>query len=140
MQLKVVNCKCSLFCLISVGNTDSQLPKLFYDYNLKWPTLISNVKIWLFSSAQLDEIKGMASPIKLLMLTEESTIILMWATLNSKSHEFPTHANQTKQLQNSQCSSVKSYLNFIICITTPFMQRGLPQMCRLPTMWDSGRL
>ena len=34
----------ALNCLISVGDTNSQRPTLFFDYKLKRPTLISSVK------------------------------------------------------------------------------------------------
>lgn len=35
----------SLFCLLSVGRIDSQSPTQFFDYDLKWPTIMSSVKI-----------------------------------------------------------------------------------------------
>jgi hypothetical protein len=46
----------TLFCLISVGHTNSQLPRLFCYYILKRPTIISNVKYqWIFLLVYLDE-------------------------------------------------------------------------------------
>ena len=35
-----------LFCLISVLRANFQLPTLFVDYDLRWPAVISDVKIW----------------------------------------------------------------------------------------------
>ena len=48
----------TLLCLISVGHTNSQLLTLYFDYNLKWPTIISIVKIliWAFSFSYLNGI------------------------------------------------------------------------------------
>ena len=36
-----------------MGHTNSQLPTLIFNYNLKWPTVICNV--WAFSTTYLDE-------------------------------------------------------------------------------------
>ena len=45
------------FYLIKVGHTSFQLPTQFFDYNLKWPTIIFSVKNYCenFLSTYLDE-------------------------------------------------------------------------------------
>lgn len=48
---------------------------------------------YCLSSAYTDDNSKQDKYSKLLMLTMASTMKLMWATVNSNPHEFPTHIN-----------------------------------------------
>ena len=74
-----------MFCLIVQATLIRNYPHYFYNYNLKWPTVVLSVKIYcgFFWSAYLHENsrQGIIT-IQLLMLTKVNTIKLMCATLN----------------------------------------------------------